>query len=462
VLARRGTSETPALPVNHMDTELAGLKRAACEAIDARRSDIIALGDDVFEHPEVGWSEHRTAGVVATALRSLGLDAREGVALTGVKAVARGAGDGPTVAILGELDGLPVPGHPQADPETGIAHACGHNAQLASMFGAAIGLLDGGPLRRLTGRVVFFAVPAEEYVQLEQRRELVRAGRIEFMGGKPELIRLGELDDVDIAMLVHASSNPEHRSLSLAPSSNGLVAKQARFVGRAAHAGAAPERGINALNAAGLALSAISYQRETFRDEDNVRVHPILTRAGDSVNIVPADVRLETFVRARTLDAIRDADAKVERALKAGAMAIGAGLELTTLPGYLPLRQDPVLSELFKANAIKLVGEAEWVDAEPIKASTDAGDLSHVMPLVHPSAGGCTGLMHGEDFAIADREAAYLNPAKAMAMTVIDLLTDDASGVRRLLDSYRPAMTKSQYLEFVRGLAREERLEVAG
>jgi len=451
---------TPTLPASRVNTDLSSLKRSACEAIEARRSDIIALGDDVFEHPEVGWSEHRTAGVVATALRSLGLDAHEGVALTGVKAVARGPADGPNVAILGELDGLPVPGHPRADPESGIAHACGHNAQLASMFGAAVGLLHSSVLDHLAGRIAFFAVPAEEYVQLEQRRDMSRAGRIEFMGGKPELIRLGEFDDVDMAMLVHATSNPEHRAMSLAASSNGLIAKQARFVGRAAHAGAAPERGINALNAASLALSAIGYQRETFRDEDNVRVHPILTRGGDSVNIVPADVRLETFVRARTLEAIHDAEAKVDRALRAGAMAVGAGLEIRTLPGYLPLKQDPVLSELFRANAIELVGSDQWVDAEPIKASTDAGDLSHVMPLVHPSAGGCVGLMHGEDFAIVDRDAAYLTPAKAMAMTVIDLLAEDATRARHLLSGYRPLMTKAEYLDFVRGLAREEMLEV--
>jgi metal-dependent amidase/aminoacylase/carboxypeptidase family protein len=260
-------------------------------------------------------------------------------------------------------------------------------------------------------------------------------------------------------MMVHATSDPDHRQFSLYPTSNGLVAKYARFVGRAAHAGAAPHKGINALNAASLALQAIGCQRETFRNQDRVRVHPILTRAGDSVNIVPADVRLETFVRGANVEAIQDADAKVDRALRAGAMALGAGLEITTLPGYLPLRQDPTLSELLRANALSLVGEAGWAEVGPITASTDAGDLSHIMPLVHPSAGGCSGLMHGADFAIVDRELAYLNPARAMAMTVIDLLADGATQARRLLDGYRPALTRAQYLELMRGLAREERFE---
>jgi amidohydrolase len=442
--------------------ELQDLKQAVCAAVDSQRDEIVKLGDDIFAHPEVGWFEERTSSTVADALRSLGLEPREGLALTGVKTVAEGAEAGPTVAVIGELDGLPVPGHPQADPKTGIAHACGHNCQLAAMYGAALGLVRSGALRDLAGRVVFFAVPAEEYVQIERRRELMEQGRIEFLGGKPELVRRGDFDDVDMAMMVHAGTNPDLRKLSLAPSSNGLVAKQARFIGRAAHAGAAPERGINALYAANLALAAINFQRETFRDEDSVRVHPILTKAGESVNIIPADVHLETFVRGRSLEAVTDADRKVDRALKAGAMALGAGIEIRTLPGYLPLYQDPTLSDIFRQNAVELVGADEWAEAPPIAASTDAGDLSQIMPLVHPSHGGCTGLMHGDNFTIVDREVAYLAPAKAMALSVIDLLADGAARARALLDGYKPRMTKAGYLEFMRGLAREERLKIEG
>jgi amidohydrolase len=440
--------------------DVARLKEEVCAAVEARASDIVALGEDVFAHPELGWFEHRTAGVVAAALRGLGLEPREGIARTGVKAAA-GASDGPMVAIIGELDGLPVPEHPRADLTTGAAHACGHNVQLAALYGAAVGLVDSGVLQRLGGRVVFFAVPAEEYVQLDRRRALQAAGEIELLGGKPELVRLGQFDDVDLALMVHATTNPEAGPLSLSPTSNGLIAKQARFVGRAAHAGAAPHRGINALNAASLALQAIAFQRETFKDADHVRVHPILTRAGDTINIVPSDVRLETYVRARSIDAIRDADAKVDRALKAGAMALGAGLELVTLPGYLPLHQDPVLSALFRANAIELVGEAEWVEAEPIKASTDAGDLSHLMPLLHPSVGGCRGLMHGADFEVVDPTTAYVTPARALAMTVVDLLADDARAARELLDGYQPALSKTAYLALLRSFAREERITPA-
>ena len=187
-----------------------------------------------------------------------------------------------------------------------------------------------------------------------------------------------------------------------------------------------PDKAINALNAATLALQAIHMQRETFRDEDHVRVHPILTRGGAAVNVVPADVRLETFVRGATYTAIADADAKVDRALRAGALAVGAAVEIETLPGYMPLFVDPALGALFKDNALELVGESGWAEMGPISASTDAGDLSHVLPVLHPSHGGCVGTNHAADFQIQDPDVAYITPAKAMAWTIVDLLANES------------------------------------
>ena len=111
--------------------------------------------------------------------------------------------------------------------------------------------------------------------------------------------------------------------IGMGGTNNGLVAKRIQFLGRGAHAGGAPHLGINALNAASLAMAAINANRETFRDDDTVRVHPIITKGGEAVSAVPADVRMETFVRGKTLEAITDANIKVDRALKAGAMAVG-------------------------------------------------------------------------------------------------------------------------------------------
>src|SRR5579885_3590084 len=403
------------------------LKAAACAAVDRRRDELAAFAQAVAERPELGFFETETARRFSRALADLGLPHESGLALTGVKAVLAGGAPGPTVAVLGELDALPVRGHPLADPITGAAHACGHHAQLAMVLGVARGLLDSGALSHLAGRVALMAVPAEEYVELERRLALRAEGRIEFLGGKAELLRLGAFDDVDLAKMV-------------------------RFVGRAAHAGSAPHQGINALNAAHVALAAMHAQRETYRDQDHVRVHPIITQGGDVVNAVPADVRLEMFVRGASLEAIADASAKVDRALRAGALALGARVEVTTLPGYLPMRHDPALGALFRANAERLVGADEVVDAGHRGGSTDMGDLSHVLPAVHPYATGAQGHGHGADYLIVDAGRAIANPAKAMAMTVIDLLADDAAGARRVLAAARPPMTRATYLAFMREL----------
>ena len=435
------------------------LKRAAIAEIDRTQTELFEFGDDIFEHAELGFKEHRTAAKVAEQFRDLGLEYRDGLALTGVKSVIDTGRPGPRIAVLGELDGLVVPQHAKAVTETGGAHACGHNGQLTSMLGVRIGLLRSGVLDELTGSVALFAVPAEEYVELEYRLGLREEGKLEFMAGKHELIRLGEFDDVDMAMMVHNTPRPHDRLMSISSGNNGLLAKYVRYIGRASHAGGAPHQGVNALNAAMLGLSGIHFLRETFRDEDAIRVHPIITRGGDVVNIVPADVRVETFVRGKRLEAYVEAAAKVDRALKAGAYAVGAAVEITTLPGNAPLANDPNLAALFKENALALVGEQGWAEVGHRAGSTDMGDVGLIMPVVHPYAGGAAGTPHGADYEIVDRDAFYLNPARAMASTVIDLLADDATMAREVLAASRPPYTKESYLEFMRGLARTERFE---
>jgi amidohydrolase len=265
------------------------LKQRAYAAIDRRAGEIVGLGERIWGQPELGFKETRTAKLVEETLGRLGLAPKSGLALTGVRADARGgAGAGPTFALLGELDGLVVAGHPGADPVTGAAHACGHNAQVAGLLGAAMGLIDGGVLPHLAGTVVFFAVPAEEYGDIEWRVKEARAGRLEFLGGKPELLRLGHFDDVDLSMMIHTTPRPEERKAGVPTSTNGCVVKTVRYLGRAAHAGGTPHRGINALYAAQIGLMAINAVRETFRDEDTIRVHPIITHGGSQVNVIPA------------------------------------------------------------------------------------------------------------------------------------------------------------------------------
>src|SRR5256712_3586624 len=301
------------------------LKQRVYQAIDKRAEEIVGLGEQIRKNPELGFKEEKPARLVEETFGRLGLSAKSGLALTGVRAEAAGrAGAGPTFALLGELDALVVTGHPVADPRTGAAQACGPNAQVAGLRGAAMGLLDSQAFDHLAGRVVFFAVPAEEYGDIEWRVSQARAGRLEFLGGKPELLRLGHFDDVDLSMMIHMTSRAEDGKTGVPASNNGCIVKTVRYVGRASHAGGAPHQGVNALYAAHIGLAAINAIRETFRDEDTIRVHPIITHGGSQVNVIPGEVRLETYVRGRTVEAILEANKKVDRAFKAGALALGA------------------------------------------------------------------------------------------------------------------------------------------
>jgi amidohydrolase len=429
------------------------LKRNVFAAIDRRAEEIVGLGERIRKQPEMGFKEVKTAALVEAALGRHGLSPKAGLAMTGVRGEARGrAGDGPTFALIGELDGLRVTGHPEADPQTGAAHACGHNAQMAGMLGAAMGLLDAGAFDHLAGRVVFFAVPAEEGGDIEWRQEQIRAGRLEFPCGKQELMRLGHFDDVDH----HTNWRAEDGKAGVPASNNGRVGKTARFIGRAAHAGGAPHMGVNALYAAQLALDGINAVRETFRDEDSIRVHPILTHGGSQVNVIPGEARLEMYVRGKTAEGVADASRRVDRALRAGALALGARVEIDTLPGPMPLLCDRAMARLFEDTARGLVGPEHYRDIPHRSGSTDMGDLSQVMPVLHPYMGGARGPGHSADFAIVDPELGYVQPAKALAAMAVDLLADGAAGAHEVLAGPRPPMTRQGYLAFQRGIARRE------
>jgi amidohydrolase len=434
------------------------LKLRIFDAIDRRADDIIAIGERIRRHPELGFKEYKTAAVVKETFRMVGLVPTAGLARTGVRAVLEGrAGSGPGFGLLGELDALVVEGHPEADPDTGAAHACGHNAQVAGLLGAVMGLLEADAAEQLAGRVIFFAVPAEEYGDLEWRFGEVEAGRLEFMGGKPELLRLGHLNDVDLAMMIHTTPRPEEGKAGVPDlSNNGCVVKTIRYVGRAAHAGSLPHRGVNALYAAQLALAAINALRETFQDQDSIRIHPIITRGGSQVNVIPADVRLETFVRGKTIEAILDADAKVNRALRAGALALGATVEIRTAPGYMPMTCNTAMAGCFRANAVQLFGEEHYRPIVRRTGSTDMGDLSQIMPVLHPYMGGAKGTNHGADYAIVDKPLAYVAPAKALAAMVVDMLADGAAGAAEILRQAKPPMTRDKYLALQRGINRRE------
>ncbi|GAA0811224.1 amidohydrolase [Spirilliplanes yamanashiensis] len=372
------------------------MKAALRATVERHAGHLMALGADVFAHPEPAYAEHRTAALVARELRALGLTVEEGLAGTGVRARVRGTGGGPVACVLAELDAVRVPDHPDADPATGYAHACGHHAQVAHLIGVARALVETPP----PGDVVLFAVPAEEW-----------SGR---PGGKQELIAAGEFAGVDLAMMVHARG--DGAPLGMTWRHTGFTQLGAVFHGRAAHAAAAPQHGVNALAAATVALHAVDAQREAFAD--HVRVHPVL-RADTALNVIADRAEVETMVRGLTTADIAAAAERVERSFRAGALALGATVDVTTTPGYAPLTVDRRLGALFAANAQAL--GAGWAEDEVSTASTDAGDLSALMPVLHPTHGGVTGVNHAASFRITDPYTAYVLPAIALAWTIADL-----------------------------------------
>ena len=432
------------------------LKAAVQAEIDRRGEEAVRVAKEILDAPEPGFREQKTSRLVADMFRQLSVPYEDGIAITGLKGVLDSGNPGPTVAVMGELDSLIVQGHPHSDPETNAAHACGHHCQVGTMLAVAMGLKASGVMENLGGRVVLIAVPAEEYIEIEYRDELRRQGALEFLGGKAEFIRLGALDDVDMAMMTHTVTSPNDAKFAFGGTNNGMVAKRMVFTGTAAHAGGSPHAGINALNAAMIALSAIHAQRETYRDADTIRVHPIITRGGVAVSSVPADVRMETFVRGKTVKAFQSASRKVDRALRAGAMAVGGSVTITTLPGYLPIQHDAGMQGLYTANAAALVGEDKVVPLGHRTGSTDMGDVSQIMPALHPWVVAATGIGHGADYIIQDYDLAVNTSAKAMAMTVIDLLADGGRKAREIVSSYQAPMNKKEYLSFMRGMLKEE------
>lgn len=426
------------------------LKNLVCKSIDEQAEKIIDIGTYLLKNPELGFKEVKGAARVASELNKLGLSYQERLGLTGIKSLLPGNSLGPTIAVIGELDALICPSHPYADPVTGAAHVCGHNGQIAAMLGLAMGLVGSGAMKWLAGNVALLAVPAEEYVEIEYRKQLRENGDIEFFGGKQEMIRLDVFDDIDIAMMIHAQPNAPGQTFTAGGTTNGFLVKTVKFQGRASHAGASPDLGINALNAAALAILGIHSQRETFRDEDTVRIHFILTSGGEMVNIVPDDVRMEIFVRGKTIESIEDASNKVNRALNGGASMVGALLEISDLPGYLPINEECVVSSALCENARELLDEENVISGCHKSWSTDIGDVSHLMPALHPYIGGFSGDAHSDDFQVVDEMMAYVIPAKIMAMTLVDLLYEDAELAKSAIKEYQPKFTKDEYLTYLR------------
>ena len=430
------------------------LKQKVCDAIDKRAEDIMSFGTSVFNEPELGYKETKTSAKVQEAMDKLGIPYTTGWGITGVKGRLTGKHSKRTVAVMGELDSIVCRRHPSADPVTGAAHCCGHFIQISDMLGVAMALKDAGAMDYLGGDVVFFAVPSEECIEIEYRKKLMDEGKIHFFGGKQEIILQGGFDDIDAAMEMHAySTDDPEGNIILNGGMSGFITNLIEYHGKAAHAAGQLHLGVSALNACMLGIMGVNALRETFQEKDHVRFHPIITSGGDLVNVVPDLVRMESYVRAASADAMKFYNDRINRALRAGADAIGATCEIKDMPGYLPMEQDKALGKICEANADAIFGK-EHVDTNPPfnAGSTDVGDICNLMPCIHPHVGCVHGALHSAEFELFQKQAAYIKTTKVMAMTVIDLLYDDAQGLEDILKDYKPRMTKEQYLAYMDSL----------
>lgn len=375
--------------------DLSEAKQRVCEKIDRLTPLLIEVSHEIHSNPELGFDEHLAHDLLSAAAEREGMEVERAACGMETAFIAEAGTAGPTIAVMCEYDALP-----------GIGHACGHNVIAAAGLGA--GIAAAGLADELAGRIVLAGTPAEE------------GG-----GGKVHMLRDGAFEGVDAAMMIH----PAQFDLT----SMTTVAIQRLVVeyhGRAAHAAASPENGRNALDAAVIGYTAVAALRQHIRVDE--RVHGIFTDGGDQPNIVPAHTSMEWYVRARDLDALDELRSRVLAALEAGAAATGCTMTHDWLdPAYADLRTNPVLAELYRANAISLGRDvAAPGGGTQVVGSTDMGNISYAMPAIHPMiAIAPEGVsIHSVEFAGYARgeqgDRGVVDGAKAMAMTILDLWMD--------------------------------------
>ena len=418
-------------------------------AVEKYTDKILEAERYIWKNPETGYKEFKTSAYMEKAFRELGYDLVIADGITGFYTVLDTGKPGPEILVLAELDSIICPGHKESDPQTGAVHSCGHNAQCAALIGVAAALKEPGVLDDLCGRIRLCAVPAEELLEIEYRAKLKEEGKIKYFGGKTEFLYRGYFDGVDIAFMLHTA-----RNFVIGRGSVGCITKQIIYKGVASHAGGAPWDGVNALYAANCGINAVNAIRETFKGNDVIRVHPIITNGGSMVNAIPEKVVLESYVRGKTFEAICRENKKVNRALCGAALSLGANVEIKDNPGYAPLENDENMRNIVYKAANLTIPEYDMKLTEDVSSgSTDMGDLCCVMPVIHPYAGGCTGKGHGDDYQIADPVAACVASAKLQLGILHVLLSDGAAEAKKVISEYKPLYaSKEEYLEFLDGL----------
>ena len=407
--------------------------KALKEMVASQRELMFAAERHIWKHPETGYREWKTHEYLAAEYRKLGYELVEAGNIPGFYTDIDTGKPGPKLLIMGELDSLIVSTHPECDPETGYVHACGHHAQSAALLGIAAALKQPGALDGMSGSIRLMAVPAEELIEIGFREELRKQGVIKYFGGKVEFMHRGYMDGCDIALLVH-TSNSEHKGIGVGVGNNGCLTKNINYEGVSAHAGGAPHLGVNALYAANLGLNAVNALRETFQEKDYIRFHPVITKGGGAVNAIPNDVRVESYVRGASIEAIVSANNRINRALASSAAAMGANVHLQDFPGYCPLYNDKNLYQL-TVDVVKEGFGEEWIqeDTKWGTGCTDMGDISCVMPTVQPYCSGACGVGHGSDYGINDPETALVVSAQYQVLMAEALLSNNAEMAQKVI-----------------------------
>ena len=405
------------------------------QAVETCKDTILAAERHIWHNPETGYREWKTHTYLKQQFETLGYTVTEAGNIPGFWTDVDTGRPGPRIAVFGEMDSLLIPSHPECDPETGAVHACGHHCQCAALLGVAAGLKAKGALDGLCGSIRLIAVPAEELIELGYRKQLKEQGIIRYFGGKQEFMYRGVLDGVDMSFMVHTSGGS---SFSCNAGSNGCIIKEAVFTGKSAHAGGAPHAGINALYAANCAMQAANALRETFQEKDRIRFHPIITQGGGAVNAIPDHVVTEAYLRGATMAAIARENKKVNRAFAGAAAAMGCRVQLWDHHGYAPRQYDSTLKELCRQAGEAALGADRILFSQVWSTGcSDMGDVSCVMPALHPTMGGSVGTMHGNDYFIADPVSACVDSAKVQCAILIHLLGNDAAGAKDVLANCR-------------------------
>lgn len=371
--------------------------------------EIKQIAEEIYHHPELGYKESNTKQTIVNYLKKVNPNIEiEEFSTTGFKTTLGEDKKDLHLAFIAELDAVYAPSHMYADKETGAAHNCGHYTQVAIALQLYTYLLQSEAYKEFDYTLSFIFVPAEEYLDLNYREDLIKENKISHYGGKPEAMKLGVFDDMDAAISVHAIGGEfEKRTINMNSDLAGFLYKKYRFKGKATHAGFDPFSSKNAYNMSTLFNVAVGLNRQQLKDSEMVRVNPIVMDSDMSTNVIPNHITVGTDLRTKTVDYLKETASKLDDAAEGSAKALQGEVDVTTQMGYLPFVQDRYLSEFIREAFEKSSDIEDISDGDAISAAGDIGDLSYMMPCIQIGYSGFTGTIHGDDFIDVDSEFIY-------------------------------------------------------